>query len=59
MITGTVDELYAYSHHFKWWREEKEQQLARRVQRDAVRAASHPVQVGLADESKEPPKPLA
>jgi hypothetical protein len=23
MITGTVDELYAYSHHFKWWREVK------------------------------------
>jgi formate dehydrogenase subunit gamma len=21
MITGTVNELYAYSHHFKWWRE--------------------------------------
>jgi formate dehydrogenase subunit gamma len=20
MITGTVDELYAYRHHFKWWR---------------------------------------
>jgi len=23
MITGTVDELYAYRHHFKWWREVK------------------------------------
>jgi len=23
MITGLVDELYAYSHHFKWWREVK------------------------------------
>jgi len=21
MITGNVDELYAYSHHFKWWKE--------------------------------------
>jgi formate dehydrogenase subunit gamma len=21
MITGTVNELYAYSHHFKWWKE--------------------------------------
>jgi cytochrome b subunit of formate dehydrogenase len=30
MITGSVDELYPYSHHFKWWREEKEKQLARR-----------------------------
>lgn len=26
MITGTVDELYAYRHHFKWWREIKLQQ---------------------------------
>jgi formate dehydrogenase subunit gamma len=23
MLTGTVDELYAYRHHFKWWREMK------------------------------------
>jgi formate dehydrogenase subunit gamma len=21
MITGTVNEFYAYNHHFKWWRE--------------------------------------
>ncbi len=21
MVTGSVDELYAYSHHFKWWSE--------------------------------------
>jgi formate dehydrogenase subunit gamma len=26
MITGTVDELYAYRHHFKWWRDVKIQQ---------------------------------
>jgi len=26
MITGMVDELYAYKHHFKWWREVKLQQ---------------------------------
>jgi len=26
MITGTVDELYAYRHHFKWWREVKAEQ---------------------------------
>jgi formate dehydrogenase subunit gamma len=26
MITGMVDELYAYSHHFKWWREVKLEQ---------------------------------
>jgi formate dehydrogenase gamma subunit len=39
MITGSVDELYAYSHHFKWWREEKTRQLARRAERDAALAA--------------------
>jgi len=26
MITGMVDELYAYRHHFKWWREVKVQE---------------------------------
>ncbi len=26
MITGAVDELYAYRHHFKWWRTVKIQQ---------------------------------
>ena len=26
MITGKVDELYAFRHHFKWWKEIKEQQ---------------------------------
>jgi hypothetical protein len=23
MITGMVNELYAYRHHFKWWRDVK------------------------------------
>jgi formate dehydrogenase gamma subunit len=40
MITGSVDELYAYSHHFKWWREEKAKQLARRAEREAAFAAA-------------------
>ncbi|MBS1858784.1 MAG: YeeE/YedE family protein [Acidobacteria bacterium] len=26
MITGTVNELFAYRHHFKWWREVKMQE---------------------------------
>ncbi len=26
MITGMVDELYAYRHHFKWWADIKRQQ---------------------------------
>lgn len=28
MITGVVDELYAYRHHFKWWRAVKIQEQA-------------------------------
>jgi len=28
MITGTVHELFAYSHHFKWWREMKLKEIA-------------------------------
>ena len=26
MITGTVNELFAYSHHFKWWRTVKQEE---------------------------------
>jgi formate dehydrogenase subunit gamma len=40
MITGSVDELYAYSHHFKWWREEKARQLRRRAEREAAHSAA-------------------
>jgi formate dehydrogenase subunit gamma len=36
MLTGSVDELYAYSHHYKWWREEKLKQRARRAEREAA-----------------------
>jgi formate dehydrogenase subunit gamma len=28
MITGTVNELFAYTHHFKWWREVKLEERA-------------------------------
>jgi len=27
MVTGMVNELYAYRHHFKWWKEVKMQEL--------------------------------
>lgn len=38
MITGTVNELYAYSHHFKWWQEvmAEERDWERRHDADAV-----------------------
>ena len=34
MFTGTVNELFAYNHHFKWWREMKTEQLAWDRQRE-------------------------
>ncbi len=32
MITGKVNELYAYHHHFKWWKEMKQKELQIRKQ---------------------------
>ncbi len=34
MITGTVNELYAYNHHFKWWRQIKAEEGAWEHQHD-------------------------
>jgi formate dehydrogenase subunit gamma len=34
MFTGSVNELFAYNHHFKWWREMKTEQLAWDRQRE-------------------------
>jgi hypothetical protein len=28
MFTGKVNELFAYRHHFKWWREYKMEEAA-------------------------------
>ena len=38
MITGTVNEFFAYSHHYKWWTEmkAKEQQWRQRRDREAA-----------------------
>jgi formate dehydrogenase subunit gamma len=55
MITGHVDELYAYSHHFKWWREEKIEQYARRAEREALRASASAGQAGSAARPFESP----
>ena len=40
MFTGTVNELFAYDHHFKWWREMKAEQLAWDRKRDPVAEAA-------------------
>ena len=45
MITGTVNELFAYNHHFKWWREMKLAHQAweqRRKPKDDAADASEP-----------------
>jgi formate dehydrogenase gamma subunit len=36
MITGLVDELYAYKHHFKWWQEVKTLQRNWQMKQDAL-----------------------
>ena len=40
MITGSVHELYAYSHHFKWWREVKLEEREWDAQHDAAAPAA-------------------
>jgi len=45
MITGTVNELFAYNHHFKWWREVKLAEQAwehRRRSKDEAAIADAP-----------------
>jgi formate dehydrogenase subunit gamma len=39
MITGNVHELFAYSHHFKWWREMKIQEQEWDARHDATAEA--------------------
>lgn len=40
MLTGNVSELFAYRHHFKWWREVKLAQLASEARYEAAAAAA-------------------
>ncbi len=40
MITGNVPELFAYSHHFKWWREVKLEEREWDAQHDAAAPAA-------------------
>ena len=42
MITGVVNELYAYRHHFKWWREVKIQEQRWREERRPTEGAEEP-----------------
>jgi formate dehydrogenase subunit gamma len=56
MFTGSVNELFAYNHHFKWWREMKTEQLAWDRQREpAVEVVS--TEPSLSDEGAAPEPP--
>lgn len=46
MITGTVNELFAYSHHFKWWRQVKLEDEIWRQQRRSEEGDAPPVSDG-------------
>jgi len=49
MITGGVNELYAYRHHFKWWREVKVQEQRWREERRPTEEAEEPSRETKAD----------
>jgi formate dehydrogenase subunit gamma len=51
MITGSVDELYAYHHHFKWWREMKLKEAAWMIEHDREIAGSAHAPVPAGEES--------
>jgi formate dehydrogenase subunit gamma len=53
MITGTVDELYAYRHHFKWWREVKLEQQQWQEEMLAASDTTLPPEPGARQESPE------
>jgi formate dehydrogenase subunit gamma len=56
MFTGTVNELFAYNHHFKWWREMKTEQLAwDRKREPAAEAVSTEAPVSGEEAAQEPP----
>jgi formate dehydrogenase subunit gamma len=52
MFSGKVPELYAYRHHYKWWREYKEIERAWRHELEREAAADE-------DEPAPPPAPAA
>ena len=53
MITGVVDELYAYRHHFKWWRTVKlQEQIWRSELEEAELKAADDTEVREHDDKK-------
>jgi formate dehydrogenase subunit gamma len=60
MVTGTVDELYAYNHHFKWWREVKLAQREWEHERDqgpsSAADSGAPAPADVPQSEPEPPR---
>jgi len=57
MVTGTVNELFAYSHHFKWWREVKlEDAVWMRQRRNADREDDPVEGVSRPDQNASQPR---
>ncbi len=54
MITGTVDELYAYRHHFKWWRAVKVQEQQWNEELRRKEEAEVPASAGEPENSSGP-----
>ena len=48
MITGTVNELYAYRHHFKWWKEVKMQEREWKQEMEGAGGSAGPEDVNPA-----------
>jgi formate dehydrogenase gamma subunit len=57
MITGMVNELYAYRHHFKWWREVKvqEREWEQEMERGGGKAELGASKPASAETSHPPP----
>jgi formate dehydrogenase gamma subunit len=56
MITGMVNELYAYRHHFKWWREVKMQEEAWEEKLGYAAKRPIPAVAAVAIETEQPPE---
>jgi formate dehydrogenase gamma subunit len=63
MITGVVDELYAYRHHFKWWRAVKIQEQVWRDEltskEEAIGADEKPDEDSCTDQAPLISRPLS
>jgi cytochrome b subunit of formate dehydrogenase len=55
MFTSTVDELYAYNHHFKWWREMKLSERAWMRTHEGAETGAEAVPAAKTEATKDAP----